>query len=119
MSPAAKKFVSPSRPNAVDLDRAALVLELLGQPGERGMLADGDDDVVGRELVGRRLSVDGDRRRVDGAAESRRVQLQRLDLPVAEHRGARAAVEQLDAFLQHVVQIFGHARHVLRCCPRP
>ena len=56
--------------------------------------------------------IDGDRRGVDGAAEARRVQLQRLDLAVAEHRGHRPPVHQLDAFLEHVVEIFGHARHL-------
>ena len=44
----------------VDLDRAALVLELLRQPRQRRMLADGDDHVVDREALGRRLL---DRRR--------------------------------------------------------
>ncbi len=42
------------------------------------------------------------------------MQLQRLDLAVAEYRRARAAVEEVHAFLLHVVQVLGHARHVLR-----
>ena len=52
----------------IDLDRAALGLELIGQPLQRRVLADGDDHVVDRELSAGRLLVDRDRRRVDGAA---------------------------------------------------
>ena len=59
------------------------------------------------------FAIDGDRRRVDRAGEPRRVQLQRLDLAVAEHRGHGPAVQQLDAFFEHVVQILGHGRHLL------
>ena len=77
------------------------------------MLSDGDDHVVDREALGRRLPIDGDRRGVDGAAEARRVQLQRLNLAVAERRGHRPSVLELHAFRQHVVQIFRHARHLL------
>src|SRR6266487_1548181 len=57
----------------VDLDGAALVLELVGQPSEGSVLSDGDDDVVESEALGGRFSIDGDRRGVDGAGESRRV----------------------------------------------
>ena len=59
-------------PEPIDLDRAALVLELVGQPVERGLLSDGDDHVVDGEALGRRLSIDGDRRGVDRAGEARR-----------------------------------------------
>ncbi len=119
MSPAAKNVRVAEASEPVDLDRAALVLELVGQPGERRMLSDGDDHVVDREALGGSLAIDGDRRGVDGAAEARRMQLQRLDLAVAEHGGHRPAVQQLDAFLEHVVQIFRHARHLGRGLPRP
>ena len=40
---------------AVDLDRAALVLELVGQPRERRVLSDRDDHVVDGEAFGRWL----------------------------------------------------------------
>ena len=83
------------------------------------MLAHGDDHVVDREALGRRLAIDGDRRGVDRAGETRRVELQRLDLAVAEHGGHRQPVHQLDAFLEHVVQIFRHARHLARWCLPP
>ena len=118
MSPAAKKFVSPSRPNRSILIVPRSFLNSVGQPGQRRMLSDGDDHVVDREALGRRLAIDRDRRGVDGAAEARRMQLQRLDLAVAEHGGHRPPVHQLDAFLEHVVQIFGHARHLARRCLR-
>ena len=38
----------------IDRDRAALVLELVGQPVQRRALADGDDHVVDRETLARR-----------------------------------------------------------------
>src|SRR5262249_52554872 len=101
-------------PEAIDLDRPALRLELLRQPLERGMLADGDDHVVDRNARRCRLPIDCDRRGVDRAGEVCRVELQRLDVAVAEDRGHRQAVHQLDTFLEHVVQILGHGWHFAR-----
>src|SRR5690242_21511627 len=48
-------------------------------------LAHRDDDVVDREARRPGVAVDRDRRGVDGAAEARRVKLQRVDLRSEEH----------------------------------
>ena len=78
MSPAAKNFVSPSRPNAIDLDRAAFVLELAGsQPSDACWPTAMITLSTGERSASAPL-VDRDRRRVDRAGEARRMQLQRL-----------------------------------------
>ena len=41
------------------------------------------------------------------------MQLQGLDLAVAEHRGHGFPVNQFHALFEHVVKILGHARHFL------
>src|SRR5499427_5617266 len=107
-------FRAAEASEAIGLDRTALGLELIRQPSERGALADGDDHVVDRKACRRALAIDRNRRRVDRAGELRRVELQRLDSAVAEDRGHRQAVHQLDAFLEHVVQILWHRRHLAR-----
>ena len=120
MSPAAKTFVSPSRPKPIGLDGAALVLELSWQPGQRRMLSDGDDDVVGREAFSRprpRSTAMGDA--LIAPVNFAGCSCERFDLTVAEHGGHRAAVHQLDALLEHVVQILGHARHLAGSAFRP
>src|SRR6516165_939992 len=99
---------------AIDLDAATLGLELGGQPGERRVLSDRDDDIVDREPLGRDFSIDGDRRSVDCARELCREELQRFDLAVAEHGGHCPPVHQFHAFFEHVVQIFRNTRHLLR-----
>ncbi len=57
--------------------------------------------------------MDVNRRGVDGAGEARRMQLQGLDLAIAEHGGHRPPVHQLHPFFEHVVQIFRRRRHLL------
>ena len=116
MSPAAKKFVSPRRPN-----RSILIVprSFLNSSGSHASDACCPTAMITLSTAKRsagRLAIDRDRRGIDRAAEARRMQLQRLDLAVAEHGGHRPAVHQLDALLEHVVQIFGHGRHLARCC---
>ena len=118
MSPAAKKFVSPSRPN-----RSILIVprSFLNSSGSQSSDACCPTAMI--TLSTAKRSAGASRSMAIGDAliaprEARRMQLQRFDLAVAEHGGHRPAVHQLDALLEHVVQIFGHARHLARCCLR-
>ncbi len=90
------------------------VLNVVRQPRERGVLSDSDDHVVDFEALRRGVSIDLDGRSVDGARESRRMQLQGFDLAVAEHCGHSQPVHQFHSFLEHVVEIFGDGWHFLR-----
>ena len=68
-----KKVRVAETSEAVDVDGSAFVLELFGQPSKGSVLSDGDDDVVDSEALSGGFSIDGDRRGVDGAGESRRI----------------------------------------------
>ena len=103
----------------VHLDGASLVFEFGGQPVERRTLSDSDDDIVHGKLLGLRFAINIDWRGVDCSLKLRRVQLQRFDLAVAEHGSHCAAMHQLHAFLEHVVQIFGRRPAFHFHCLRP
>ncbi len=113
MSPAAKMLVSPRTSEAVDLDRSALGLELVRQPIERRSLSHRDDHVVDVEAFGGELSMDVNRRGVDGAGEARRMQLQSFYLAITEDSGHCPPVHQLHPFFEHIVEIFRRRRHLL------
>ena len=103
----------------VDLDGATLGLEFLWQPVKRSTLANGDDHIVDCKLLRLGFAINFDRRRVDRTLEFCRMQVQRFDLAIAEYRRYGAAVNQLDTFLQHVVQIFGEPPAFPGDCLRP
>src|SRR5208337_60924 len=109
-----KKVRVTETSEAVNLDGAAIGLELVRQPLERRTLSDGNDDVIDVEALGRNIAIHGDRRGIDGPRKPRRMQLQGLNFAIAEHGGHGATVNQLHAFFEHVVEIFRRGGHLLR-----
>jgi hypothetical protein len=102
ISPAAKKFVSPRRPNLSILMVPRSVLNFVRQPFDRCALSDSDDHVVNMKTLGLGLSINRDGRGIDRSRKARWMQLQGFDLAVAEHGSHGSPVHQLHTFFQHV-----------------
>ena len=113
MSPAAKNFVSPRRPNRSTLIVPRSVLNSSGSHLSDACWPTAMITLSTAKRSAGRLAIDRDRRGIDRAAESGGVELERFHAGRCRARAVIArAVHQLDALLEHVVQIFRHRRHL-------